>query len=91
MSVAIEDSQLVIRGRQKEEERGEQVYLYRSIAARQFQRSFVLAEGIEVMGASLQNGLLAIDLKRPRAEPRVRSVKIRCGEEGTPQFIGVQE
>jgi len=91
LNVSIEDTQLVIRGRQKEEDRGERVYLYRGIAARQFQRSFVLAEGIEVMGASLQNGLLAIDLERPRAEPRVRSVKIRCREKGASHVIGVQE
>ncbi|VBB69568.1 Small heat shock protein [invertebrate metagenome] len=91
LSVSIEDSQLIIRGRQKDEERTGRIYLYRGIAARQFQRSFVLAEGIEVTGASLQNGLLAIDLERPQVEPRVRSVKIRCGDEYVPRIIGVEE
>lgn len=47
--------------------------------------------GIEVTGASLQNGLLAIDLERPQVEPRVRSVKIRCGDEYVPRIIGVEE
>lgn len=75
LSVQIEDNQLVIRGKHAEEP--ERVYLHRGIAARQFQRSFVLAEGIEVIGASLDNGLLSIDLKRPLAETRIRKVDIR--------------
>jgi HSP20 family molecular chaperone IbpA len=75
LSVQVEDNQLVIRGRHAEEP--ERVYLHRGIAARQFQRSFVLADGIEVIGASLDNGLLSIDLKRPLAETRVRKVDIR--------------
>jgi HSP20 family molecular chaperone IbpA len=74
--VQIEDNQLVIRGKQAEDD-GERIFLHRGIAARQFQRSFVLAEGIEVTGASLDNGLLSIDLKRPMAETRVRKVDIR--------------
>lgn len=74
LSVQIEDSQLVIRGRQTDDK--ERVYLHRGIAARQFQRSFVLAEGIEVTGASLDNGLLNIDLKRPLPEPKVRTIQI---------------
>ncbi|KAF0139143.1 MAG: Heat shock protein Hsp20 [Rhodospirillaceae bacterium] len=91
LNVSIEDNQLVVRGRQKDEGQGDRIYLYRGIAARQFQRSFVLAEGVEVTGASLQNGLLAIDLERSRAEPRIRSVKIRCKEERAPQVIGMEE
>lgn len=75
LSVQIEDNQLVIRGKHAEEP--ERVYLHRGIASRQFQRSFVLADGIEVTGASLDNGLLGIDLKRPMAETRVRKVDIR--------------
>jgi HSP20 family molecular chaperone IbpA len=75
LSVQIEDNQLVIRGKQAEET--DRVYLHRGIAARQFQRSFVLADGIEVTGASLDNGLLSIDLKRPPTETRVRKVDIR--------------
>ncbi|HJU19520.1 MAG TPA: Hsp20 family protein [Stellaceae bacterium] len=78
LSITIEDNQLVVRGKQKDD--GTRVYLHRGIAARQFQRSFVLAEGIEVSGAWLDNGLLHIDLVRPEPEPRVRTVEIREGE-----------
>ena len=74
LSVQIEDNQLVIRGRQTDDR--SRVYLHRGIAARQFQRSFVLAEGIEVIGASLDNGLLNVDLRRPMPEPKVRTIKI---------------
>jgi HSP20 family molecular chaperone IbpA len=79
LSLTIEDNQLVIRGKQIEE--GEHIYLHRGIAARQFQRSFVLAEGIEVRGAWLDNGLLHVDLVRPMVEPLVRTIQIR-GKEG---------
>jgi HSP20 family molecular chaperone IbpA len=75
LSVHVEDSQLIVRGRQTEETG--RVYLHRGIAARQFQRGFVLAEGIEVLGASLDNGLLSIDLNRPQPETRIRKVEIR--------------
>ncbi|HTH98321.1 MAG TPA: Hsp20 family protein [Stellaceae bacterium] len=75
LSVQIEDNQLVIRGRQVDEK--ERIYLHRGIAARQFQRSFVLAEGIEVAGASLDNGLLHIEVVRPTVEPKVRKIEIR--------------
>ena len=74
LSVQIEDSQLVIRGRQVEDKG--RIYLHRGIAARQFQRSFVLAEGIEVVGATLDNGLLNIDLKRPLPEPKILKITI---------------
>jgi HSP20 family molecular chaperone IbpA len=77
LSVHIEDNQLVIRGKQAEED-GSRIYLHRGIAARQFQRAFVLADGIEVAGASLDNGLLSIDLTRPPLESRVRKVEIRA-------------
>ena len=63
LSIEIEDGQLVVKGKQRDDD--QRVYLHRGIAARQFQRSFVLAEGIEVTGASLNNGLLHIDLVRP--------------------------
>src|SRR6202008_1864353 len=76
LSVQTENNQLVIRGRQSEDDK-DRVYLHRGIAARQFQRSFVLADGIEVTGASTDNGLLSIDLKRPPTETRVRKVDIR--------------
>ena len=74
LSVTIEDNQLMIRGRQTEEK--DHVYIHRGIAARQFQRSFVLAEGIEVMDADLNNGLLHIDLERIVPEPEVRTIPI---------------
>lgn len=80
LSITIEDNQLVIRGKQTDD--AERVYLHRGIAARQFQRSFVLAEGIEVRGAWLDNGLLHVDLVRPPIEARVRSVPIRGGDGG---------
>ena len=77
-----ENNQLVIKGRQNEDTQG-RVYLHRGIAARQFQRAFVLAEGIEVRGAWLDNGLLHIDLARPQPESRVKTIKItRAGGNG---------
>jgi HSP20 family molecular chaperone IbpA len=80
LSITIENSQLVIRGKQTDD--AQRVYLHRGIAARQFQRSFVLAEGIEVRGAWLDNGLLHLDLVRPPVESRVRAVPIRGPEPG---------
>lgn len=77
LSVQIEDNQLVVRGRQAEEE--ERIYLHRGIAARQFLRTFVLAEGIKVEGAELDNGLLHIDLVRPVPETKVHTIEIRGG------------
>ena len=62
LAITIEDAQLVIRGRQSDEDEA-RVFLHRGIAARQFQRTFVLADGVEVSGASLQNGLLHVDLE----------------------------
>jgi HSP20 family molecular chaperone IbpA len=76
LQVSIEDNQLIIRGRQLDDEPG-RVFLHRGIAARQFQRAFVLAEGIEVKNATLDNGLLHIDLQRPLPESRVRNVQIQ--------------
>jgi HSP20 family molecular chaperone IbpA len=75
LQITQEDNQLVVRGRQAEEPQG-RVYLHRGIASRQFQRAFVLAEGIEVKGAWLDNGLLHIDLVRPVPEPRVKTIEI---------------
>ncbi len=74
LQVQIQDNQLVIRGKQHDDT--SKVYLHRGIAARQFQRSFVLAEGIEIASASLDNGLLHIDLERPINEPNVRTIRI---------------
>jgi HSP20 family molecular chaperone IbpA len=78
LAITIEDNQLVIRGKQTDD--AQRIYLHRGIAARQFQRSFVLAEGIEVSGAWLDNGLLHIDLVRPQVESRVRTVTIKSGD-----------
>ncbi|MBZ0140217.1 MAG: Hsp20 family protein [Pseudorhodoplanes sp.] len=74
LDVTIEENQLVIRGRQTED-KGRQ-YLHRGIAARQFQRTFVLADGMDVLGADLRNGLLSIDLARPEPERVVRTISI---------------
>ncbi|MBV9348168.1 MAG: Hsp20 family protein [Pseudolabrys sp.] len=74
LEVTIEESQLVIRGRQQDDK--SRTYLHRGIAARQFQRTFVLAEGMEVLGADLKNGLLSVDLVRPEPERIVKSIAI---------------
>ena len=75
LQITQEDNQLVIRGKQADEPQG-RVYLHRGIAARQFQRAFVLAEGIDVKGAWLDSGLLHIDLARPQPEVRVKTIHI---------------
>jgi len=74
LEITVEDNQLVVRGKQAEDKGRE--YIYRGIAARQFQRTFLLADGIEVASASLDNGLLAIDLVRHEPERLVRRVEI---------------
>src|SRR5262245_54726232 len=74
LDVTVEESQLVIRGRQQDNK--EHQYLHRGIAARQFQRTFVLADGMEVLGADLKNGLLSIDLFRPQPERIVKTIDI---------------
>lgn len=79
LSVTTEDNQLIIRGKHVEDE-SDRVYIHRGIASRQFQRSFVLAEGIEVVGAHLDNGLLHIDLNRPVPEPVVREIAINSNK-----------
>ncbi len=84
LQVSIEDNQLIIRGRQAEDDQN-RVFLHRGIAARQFQRAFVLAEGIEVVSAALDNGLLHIDLQRPLPENRARTIKI---EKALPERPG---
>ena len=76
LSVQIVDGQLVLRGKQSPDDR-ERIFLHRGIAGRQFQRTFVLADGIEVTGAVLDRGLLHIDLMRPVNEPDVRAIPIR--------------
>jgi HSP20 family molecular chaperone IbpA len=78
LDVSVEENQLTIRGRQQDDKSRQ--YLHRGIAARQFQRTFVLADGMEVLGADLQNGLLSIDLIRPQAERVVKSIAINDRE-----------
>ena len=75
LQITQEDNQLVIRGRQTDDTHG-RVFLHRGIAARQFQRAFVMAEGIEVKGAWLDAGLLHVDLARPQPETKVRTIPI---------------
>jgi len=77
LSVSVEDNKLVVSGR-KPEAGEERVFLHRGIAARQFQRAFVLADGMEVTGARLENGLLAIDLAKPEPEPAVKRIAIEA-------------
>ena len=76
--MTLEESQLVIRGRQQDDKSRQ--YLHRGIAARQFQRSFVLAEGMEVLNADLKNGLLSIDLVRPQPDRVIKSISIKESE-----------
>lgn len=80
LDVEVEKNQLTIRGQQKDDE--EKVFIHRGIAARQFQRSFVLADGIEVIGASMDNGLLHIDMERYEPESAARKIEI-SGESQT--------
>jgi len=74
LDVLLEEKELVIRGRQAEDT--ERTYLHRGIAARQFQRTFLLAEGMRVLGAELKNGLLSVDLVRPEPERVVKRIAI---------------
>jgi HSP20 family molecular chaperone IbpA len=78
LDVTIEENQLVIRGRQQEEKARE--FLHRGIAARHFQRTFVLADGMQVLSADLRNGLLSIDLARPEPERLVKTIAINQQE-----------
>lgn len=74
LDITLEERQLIIRGKQGDDK--ERVYLHRGIAARQFQRSFLLAEGMQVLGADMTNGLLSIDLARPEPERIVQKINI---------------
>ena len=80
LDITLEENQLVIRGRQSEDR--ERQFIHRGIAARQFQRSFLLAEGMQVAGADLEHGLLSIDLVRPQAERIVKQVRIGARANG---------
>jgi len=79
LEVTVEDSQLIIHGQHVDD--GEHEYLHRGIASRQFQRIFVLADGMQVVGAGLKNGLLSIDLDRPMPEKYVRRIVISANND----------
>jgi HSP20 family molecular chaperone IbpA len=74
LDVEVEQNNLTVKGKQTEDD--EKIYLHRGIASRQFQRSFVLADGIEILGATLDNGLLHIDMKRIPPESNARKIEI---------------
>ncbi|MCR9146917.1 MAG: Hsp20 family protein [Rhodobacteraceae bacterium] len=78
LEITVEDRQLVIRGRQRDDSHG-RIFLHRGIASRQFQRSFVLADGVEVGEAIMENGLLHVDLTRAQQETVVQRIKINKG------------
>ncbi|MEK9641116.1 MAG: Hsp20 family protein [Paracoccaceae bacterium] len=78
LSITVEDRQLVIKGRQRDDA-ADRIFLHRGIAARQFQRSFVLAEGVDVGDAIIENGLLHVDLTQNLPETVVQTIKIKRG------------
>ncbi|MEP3346490.1 MAG: Hsp20 family protein [Litoreibacter sp.] len=78
LSITVEDRQLIVRGKQADPE-DDRIFLHRGIAARQFQKAFVLADGVEVAGAATENGLLHVDLKRAVPETIVQTIKINKG------------
>lgn len=78
LEITLEENQLLVRGRQSEDK--DRQYLHRGIAARQFQRTFLLAEGMEVLGADLSNGLLSIELARPEPERVMRTIDIAVSD-----------
>ena len=78
LAVTVEDNQLVVRGNQREQDG--KTFLHKGIAARQFLRAFVLADGIEVKSAALENGLLRIELVRPQNQQSVRVIEINGGK-----------
>ncbi|MEM5467559.1 Hsp20 family protein [Celeribacter marinus] len=78
LAITVEDRQLMVRGRQSDEADA-RVFLHRGIAARQFQRSFVLADGVDVAGAHMKNGLLHVDLTRCEPESVVQTIQIKKG------------
>ena len=86
LAIELVESQLTVRGKQADD--ADRVFLHRGIAARQFQRAFMLAEGIEVTGARLDNGLLSIDLVRPVQEPRIRRIRIDAGDQAADGGAG---
>jgi HSP20 family molecular chaperone IbpA len=85
LSIQREDDQLIVVGRQAQDTTDERVFLHRGIAARQFQRRFVLADGIQIEAARLNNGLLDIDLQRPKPETRIEKITIHAGQKASPR------
>ena len=81
LTITVEDRQLVVRGKQSEDG-DDRIFLHRGIAARQFQKSFVLADGVDVAGAKLENGLLHIDLERAVPESVIHTIAINSGQGG---------
>lgn len=77
IDISVDDSELTIIGKQADD--SDRDYLHRGIAARQFKRTFVLADGMDVVGADLRDGLLAIDLVRPEPDRKVRKIEISAG------------
>ncbi len=93
LEIELENNQLTIRGRQQDDE--ERIYLHRGIAARQFQRSYVLADGIIIDGATLDNGLLHIDMHRVEPESRAQKIEIsapahKSNGAGEPEAIDIE-
>jgi HSP20 family molecular chaperone IbpA len=88
LSVQVESNQLVVRGRQPEQP--ERIYLHRGIAARQFRRVFVLAEGLEVVSAALDKGILTIDLRRPTTLAEVRTIAIQTVDDDTSAKVATR-
>ncbi len=80
LSVQLEQNQLIIRGRKQGEEDAERVFLHRGIATRQFQRAFILSDDIEIVGATMDNGLLNIDLRRLVPETTVQTIRISAAD-----------
>lgn len=78
LSITVEDRQLIVRGKQADPG-DDRIFLHRGIAARQFQKAFVLAEGVDVAGAITENGLLHVDLKRAVPESIVQTIEIKKG------------
>ena len=79
LTITVEDRQLVVRGKQ-DDDTSDRIYLHRGIAARQFQRTFLLADGVEIAGATLKNGLLHVELSRSTPESVVRTIQIDRGK-----------
>jgi HSP20 family molecular chaperone IbpA len=87
LTVQIEQNQLVIRGKKQDSDEGRRIFVHRGIATRQFQRAFILSEDIEVVGATLDDGLLNIDLKRLLPETVVQTIKIKAGKSGKKEHM----